>query len=69
MQHAAARAATEDHSAGWSSCCRKECKSHNKVLDVPFELSITAMQVHADASTMPNHRKTCLPADTKSGKV
>ena len=43
--------------------------AHSKVLDVLFELSIIAMQLHADASTTPSHRKTCVPADTKSGKV
>ena len=70
--HAAARAATEARSAGCFSCCKmecKECKARYMVLDVLHELSIIAMQLHADASTMPSHRKTYLPADIKSGKV
>jgi hypothetical protein len=54
--------------AGSATEC-KQRKAFNKVLDVLFELSIIAMQLHADASTTPSHRKTCVPADTKSGKV
>lgn len=53
--------------AGSATEC-KQRKAFNK-LDVLFELSIIAMQLHADASTTPSHRKTCVPADTKSGKV
>ena len=47
----------------------KQRKAFNKVLDAHFELCIIAMQLRADASTTLKHRKTCLPADTKSGKV
>ena len=65
-RHAAAIAAAEDRTSAMEC---KQRKASNKVLDVQFELSIIATQLHADASTMPSHRKTCLPADIRSGKV